>query len=348
MWMRRVATGLLAGYQRHAAAAAAAGGARPPAQPAAVAALQQACSFSSRKFERAGGAEPQPFRVAVQQVEAALLDPQLPPPVLADNQKVVAVMRQFVKNLEPPGGGWPPPFRHPRVTMVFRDHQAGGQLQPVTFHFTTTGGDCQGAVKTRWSQLLQRMGLNPNFYFDGEQFKPPPPPRRSVVEPTQHRRSAAPAPPPSPAEVESVRARAAAAGFPSQTITEEQFKEMQEQSDAGRAQRAAEQDELSKALQDVEANDKLLQAVAAVPWLMAEGERQDIEKAKLVQSRVVDKIEADGYDVRGAARRIWQGQRDLQLLTIGKDVGTALAIKQILFHATVYDRKMGKQTYLPK
>lgn len=64
--------------------------------------------------------EPQPFRVVVQQVEAALLDPQLPAPVLADNQQVVAVMRQFVKNLEPPGGGWPPPFRHPRVTMVFR------------------------------------------------------------------------------------------------------------------------------------------------------------------------------------------------------------------------------------
>lgn len=64
--------------------------------------------------------EPQPFRLVVQQVEAALLDPQLPPSVLADNKKVVTVMRQFVKNLEPPGGGYPPPFRHPRVTMVFR------------------------------------------------------------------------------------------------------------------------------------------------------------------------------------------------------------------------------------
>ena len=59
-----------------------------------------------------------------------------------------------------------------------RDHLAGGQLQPVKFHFTTTGGDCQSAVKASWSKLLQRMGLNPNFYFDGEQFKKPPPPRR--------------------------------------------------------------------------------------------------------------------------------------------------------------------------
>lgn len=68
-----------------------------------------------------------------------------------------------------------------------RDHLAGGQLQPVTFHFTTTGGDCQSAVKARWSKLLQRMGLNPNFYFDGEQFKPPPPPRRPAVDLPQRR-----------------------------------------------------------------------------------------------------------------------------------------------------------------
>lgn len=35
---------------------------------------------------------------------------------------------------------------------------------------------------------------------------------------------------PSPAEVEAVRAKAAAAGFPSQTVSEEQFKEMESQS----------------------------------------------------------------------------------------------------------------------
>lgn len=71
-----------------------------------------------------------------------------------------------------------------------RDHLAGGQLQPVKFHFTTTGGDCQSAVKASWSKLLQRMGLNPNFYFDGEQFKKPPPPRRPAVELPQQRRPA--------------------------------------------------------------------------------------------------------------------------------------------------------------
>jgi hypothetical protein len=35
---------------------------------------------------------------------------------------------------------------------------------------------------------------------------------------------------PTPAEVEALRAKAAAAGFPSQKISEQQFKEMEQQS----------------------------------------------------------------------------------------------------------------------
>lgn len=55
-----------------------------------------------------------------------------------------------------------------------------------------------------------------------------------------------------------------------------------------------------------------------------------------------------GFDVRGAVRRIWLGQRDAQLLLMGRDAGSAAAIKQILFHAQMYDNKLGKQTYVPK
>lgn len=47
-------------------------------------------------------------------------------------------------------------------------------------------------------------------------------------------------------------------------------------------------------------------------------------------------------------RRIWLGQRDAQLLLMGRDAGSAAAIKQILFHAQMYDNKLGKQTYVPK
>lgn len=43
--------------------------------------------------------------------------------------------------------------------------------------------------------------------------------------------------------------------------------------ESGRAQRAAERDVLSEAVEDLKKFDPLLQAVAAVPWLMAAGVR---------------------------------------------------------------------------
>lgn len=80
MWLRRAATGLLAGYQRHAAAGAAAGGALPPAPPAAVAALQQACRFSSRRSEGPGGVSIACGMLAVTTTVIAM--PPVPPPAL--------------------------------------------------------------------------------------------------------------------------------------------------------------------------------------------------------------------------------------------------------------------------
>lgn len=45
--------------------------------------------------------------------------------------------------------------------------------------------------------------------------------------------------------------------------------------------------------------------------------------------------------MRGAVRRIWAGERDAAALCEGKDAGTTLAVKAILFHATAYDTKYG-------
>ena len=45
----------------------------------------------------------------------------------------------------------------------------------------TTGGNCAQLVQQSLGQLLQRVGLNPFFYFDGEQFKPRAPARPRVV-----------------------------------------------------------------------------------------------------------------------------------------------------------------------
>lgn len=115
---------------------------------------------------------------------------------------------------------------------------------------------------------------------------------------------------PTEEEVEAVRAKAAAAGFPSQTITEQQFEEMggalvscflaqsapsctlnpknsdpcrhaaslcpavgppaaalSDPQEADRNRKAAEAQEKAQALENIKKIEKVLQAVAAVPWL---------------------------------------------------------------------------------
>lgn len=114
------------------------------------------------------------------------------------------------------------------------DPFSGGRLQRVRCQLKTTGGDCRELVRESLGALLRRMGLNPLFFYDGSQFRPRAlpraPPRVLSKPPSQQLR---PGGEPTVAEVEAVRARAAAAGFPSQTISEEQFKAMEAQSVSG-------------------------------------------------------------------------------------------------------------------
>ena len=51
-----------------------------------------------------------------------------------------------------------------------------------------------------------------------------------------------------------------------------------------------------------------------------------------------------GWDVRGAVRKIWAGERRLAAVQQDKDAGSRAAIKAILFHAVQHDNNFGKKT----
>ena len=74
---------------------------------------------------------------------------------------------------------WPLPT--PSPVSLCRDPFSSGRLQRVRCQLKTTGGNCAQLVQQSLGQLLQRVGLNPFFYFDGEQFKPRAPARPRVV-----------------------------------------------------------------------------------------------------------------------------------------------------------------------
>jgi hypothetical protein len=69
---------------------------------------------------------------------------------------------------------------HLPIPIPRRDPYSQGRLQRVQCQLKTTGGDCPHLVQQSLGQLLQRLGLPPHFYFDGDQFQlkaPPPRPR---------------------------------------------------------------------------------------------------------------------------------------------------------------------------
>lgn len=132
------------------------------------------------------------------------------------------------------------------------------------------------------------------------------------------------------------------AGFPSQTITEEQFRELeaaQAEARGARAEGAAGGDALAGDL--AEGLEQLLAAVAALPWIKASGDK---ERSALIGGQVLDELEGRGWDIRGPVGRIWRGERALVELVRGKDSGSREAIKVVLYHAMQYDKEHGPKT----
>ncbi|PSC68893.1 T-cell activation mitochondrial [Micractinium conductrix] len=274
----------------------------------------------------------------MQQLEEALTGEVLPADVLAANHKAMAELKAFVANLSPQYG-WPPSHAK-QVQFVVRNPFAGGRLQRVRMLLKTTGGNCAPMVQQTLGQLLQQAGLPPYFYWDGDQFRNRAPPR---TRPEAKPRTQAKAAPPTPADVQATRAKAAAAGFPSQTITEEQFKQMEAQSQKGRDEKAATSAATDELAAKIKKLDPLFSAVAALPWLSRMPDADMRQRVRMIRTKVMDELESEGWDVRGPVRRIWDGERNLEVLQQGKDAGSRDAIKSVLFHVVLYDRKHARR-----
>ncbi|KAL4418994.1 hypothetical protein ABPG77_000859 [Micractinium sp. CCAP 211/92] len=348
--LRRAAGELLTSY------AAAVTSTPPGAAAASGAALRLPLILQQARLAHASGGsgssagseepelQPQPFSLALRQLEAAVTEQVLPPEALEANRQAMATVKEFARSLEhadTPTGY--PSASIKNVSFTFRDPYAGGRLNRVRCQLKTTGGNCAGLVQRSLATLLQRLGLNPYFYFDGSHFQPRAPPKPQVV--PKPRPAAPRAAQPTAEEVQAVRARAAAAGFPSQNISEEQFRQMEAQSEASREEKQRAAEEAAESAERMKRIDPLLAAVAALPWLAEVQGAED--RVKMIKSRVLDELEGLGWDIRGPARRIWSGERSLATLTAGKDAGSREAIKAVLFHAVQNDKKYGHKVLRP-
>jgi hypothetical protein len=231
-----------------------------------------------------------PLSLAMKQLEGVLLDPSLPPDAHAGNLAAFATLRSFVASLSSTHA-YPPAS----IKAVHFSVPDAKKLQRTRVLLKTTGGDCSRLVQQTFRQLLERCGLNGAVYFDGDQFNPKP--ERRAPE----QRPAGPRPaPPSPERVDQIRAEAAAAGFPSQTITEEQFEELEADQAARRGDKAAAANASEALRADLERLEPLLRACAAVPWLPRD--EDGLRRVAKIKAEVVDGLEAWGEQATGGQR----------------------------------------------
>eukprot|EP00887_Chlorella_sp_A99_P005361 scaffold1.g5361.t1 len=266
----------------------------------------------------------QPLSQAVRQLEAAVTASSLSPDVLAANQQALATLKTFLEGLRSPDG-------YPAASMrtVRFGVQRGPRLMQAKCQLKTTGGDCSRLVATNLGRLLEELGIRPShFWFDGGEFAPSSSgvAGSSVGGGSKRAGGGGASEAPAPEKVAAVRAQAAAAGFPSQTITEEEFRQLEQHQADVRAAREG----------TAEARGELAD--------MLKGMEQLLATASFIGGRVLDELEGAGWDLRGAVVRIWAGEREARHLVAGKDDASREAIKLVLWHALQYDSKHGHKT----
>ncbi|KAK9820548.1 hypothetical protein WJX72_011517 [[Myrmecia] bisecta] len=299
---------------------------------------------------------PIPLSTALTQLEALVTSPEVRKNAEATklNHLSLHQLQTFLHTFLTTEGR--PPASRQQLTFVVKDPDTAG-LRTVGCTLRSTGGYCQPLVEDALSTLLADCGL-PATYFDDRM--------------AAHSSSTSPTEPMSKRKLAAVRAQAAAAGYPSQAVSEEELNQAEAKLAASRIHvpgsvgaggdqpaalqsNSSEQEEASTSggedgPPDVEDEllrgnlkrlDPLLAAVAAVPWMGTEDGR---ERANFIQKNVLDELEAQGWDLRGGVQRIWQGERDIDQLSQRLDIGSRAALSGILFHTAKIEEQHGPPT----
>jgi hypothetical protein len=278
-------------------------------------------------FQASGAAEPEPepLSFALEKLEATVLDAALPAEARRGNAAALETLRDFCAGLAGAAAGRPPAAIR-TLEFVLPPRRVGAAVRRVRSTLKTTGGDCRRLVEASLGELFAGCGVAGRFAFDGGEFAP-----------------SADRPPPTPAAVEATRARAAAAGFPSQAISEAEFTQLQADQAAARGEGAAAEASVEAFAADLARLDPLLAAAAAVPWLEAAGDAEGARRAALIRADAVDSLEAWGWGVRAPLARLWAGAR-AEAEVVGDAVGGARAAAQaLLLHARRLDAAHGKE-----
>ncbi|KAL6770584.1 hypothetical protein ACKKBF_B31830 [Auxenochlorella protothecoides x Auxenochlorella symbiontica] len=271
---------------------------------------------------------------ALSDLEGVVTNPQLPPSILDGNREMLRRLQGFCLRLSMPSSF--PPKETLRVQFAVKKPKGIDYARGL---LRTTGADCEESVKADLAALFQRAGVDPSFSFQDREFFG----GRAAFLRAMMRKTAG------LREQTGQAARPAAAprssAPPEPPMSEEQINILSRDSEQPEESAAAKKE--SAALRwklRMQQMDPLFGALAALPWVV----EVDPEKARHVQTTVLDSLEGDGWDVRGAVHKIWAGARDYKALRVGVDPGSCDAIKAVLEHTRRYDEQYGHKVYHPQ
>ena len=300
--------------------------ARPRGEPATDRASADPASPDERKETAASRATPPPLKDAMRRLVRAVhpdLFASWPVGASAVNDEslktIQGVLDAVTKSRTIPDAGIK------RLRFFVRDAEAPEGVRVVTQNFKTTGGDCRNLVAKQLAALFAAVGVPSEFQWgEGDWTHDP-----ESAPNARNRGGAAAGWDLYPA----ARSHADAAGMKRDASSRDASSSFADRDRDERRRRA----DLHGALK---VNDKLFEAIAAVPWIpepIGDG------RVRTINEEIVPRLEKEGWRVsRDVIERIWRGERDDANVMDGVDAASGLALSAIVRHSRNFDRAYGK------
>lgn len=192
-----------------------------------------------------------------------------------------------------------------RLKFFVHDDESPEGVRVVPFSFKTTGGDCRNLVARQLRDVMAKVGVPGDFRWD-----------------------------PGDWDVRDSSGYVARSHNPWSNVKGVDYSNSNGGDDAAGGRKRG---DLVAALK---INDRLFEAIAAVPWIP---EPQGDDRVRAINEEIVPRLAKEGWALdRRVLERIWRGERDDAAVMDGVDAASGLALQAIVKHARAFDRAYGK------
>ena len=192
-----------------------------------------------------------------------------------------------------------------RLKFFVHDDESPEGVRVVPFSFKTTGGDCRNLVARQLRDVMAKVGVLGDFRWD-----------------------------PGDWDVRDSSGYVARRHNPWSNVKGVDYSNSNGGDDAAGGRKRG---DLVAALK---INDRLFEAIAAVPWIP---EPHGDDRVRAINEEIVPRLAKEGWALdRRVLERIWRGERDDASVMDGVDAASGLALQAIVKHARAFDRAYGK------